>query len=351
MKRNEIDIMNLARPSVKGLKPYASAKDEFQDFDQELIYLDANENPYENGLNRYPDPHQMILKKRISTLKGVPADRILLGNGSDEILDMIFRVFFEPGEDNIIINTPTFGMFKVLCGVNNVEYKEVSLTKDFQLDPDKISEAIDANTKAIFICSPNNPTGNLMKKEAIKELLSKDLLVIIDEAYIDFSGKSSWNQELENYKNLIVTQTFSKAYGLAGIRLGVCYADPEVITLLKKVKMPYNINILTQKTALKQLEDEAITKKEVAEIVENRKKLAIELSKINLVKKIYPSDSNFLLVKVDDADRRYKELIGKDLVIRNRSKEPLCENCLRITVGTPEENKSLIKSLIYLDTK
>lgn len=343
--------MNLARPSVKKLKPYASAKDEFKDFDQELIYLDANENPYENGLNRYPDPHQMVLKQRISELKGVDVDRILLGNGSDEVLDMIFRVFFEPGEDNIIINTPTFGMFKVLCGVNNVNLKEVSLTNKFQLDVNKIIEAIDKNTKAIFICSPNNPTGNLMKNKAIKELLTKDVLVIIDEAYIDFSENTSWNQELKNYKNLIVTQTFSKAYGLAGIRLGVCYADPEVITLLKKVKMPYNINILTQKTALKQLEDERVTKQEVAEIVENRKKLALELSQIKLVEKIYPSDSNFLLVKVDDADRRYKELIGQDLVIRNRSKEPLCDNCLRITVGTVAENKALIKSLIYLDSK
>lgn len=351
MKKDTCDIMNLARPSVKKLKPYASAKDEFKDFDQELIYLDANENPYENGLNRYPDPHQMVLKQRISELKGVDVDRILLGNGSDEVLDMIFRVFFEPGEDNIIINTPTFGMFKVLCGVNNVNLKEVSLTNKFQLDVNKIIEAIDKNTKAIFICSPNNPTGNLMKNKAIKELLTKDVLVIIDEAYIDFSENTSWNQELKNYKNLIVTQTFSKAYGLAGIRLGVCYADPEVITLLKKVKMPYNINILTQKTALKQLEDERVTKQEVAEIVENRKKLALELSQIKLVEKIYPSDSNFLLVKVDDADRRYKELIGQDLVIRNRSKEPLCDNCLRITVGTVAENKALIKSLIYLDSK
>lgn len=343
--------MNMARPSVKKLKPYASAKDEFKDFDQQLIYLDANENPYDNGLNRYPDPHQSVLKERISELKGVAVEKILLGNGSDEILDMIFRVFFEPAKDNIIINTPTFGMFKVLCGINNVNYKEVSLTEEFELDVTKIVESIDENTKAIFVCSPNNPTGNSMKKEGVEALLSTGLLVVIDEAYIDFSEKKSWNQELDKYKNLIVTQTFSKAYGMAGIRLGVCYADSEIITLLKKVKMPYNISVLTQQTALKQLEDQRVTEQEVVEIVENRKKLVRELSGINLVKKVYPSDSNFLLIKVDDADLRYNELIGHDLVIRNRSKEPLCENCLRITVGTPSENKALIKSLTYLDTK
>lgn len=341
----------MARPSIRDLKPYASAKDEFKEVDQELIYLDANENPYENGLNRYPDPHQLQLKQRISEIKEVPVENMLLGNGSDEILDMIFRVFFEPGKDNIIINTPTFGMFKVLSDVNNIRYKEVSLSADFQLDTDAIIAAIDSSTKAVFICSPNNPTGNLMDGESIKTLLELGLLVIIDEAYIDFSAAQSWNQELENYNNLIVTQTFSKAYGLAGIRLGACYADSEIIELLKKVKMPYNVNVLTQRTALQYLENEKVTEQEIIEIIKSRNKLRTELLKIGFVQNIYHSDSNFILVKVDDADKRYQELIDKDLVIRNRTKEPLCENCLRITVGTPNENKILIKRLQYIDAK
>jgi histidinol-phosphate aminotransferase len=349
MSREKINIREMARPSIRDLKPYASAKDEFKDFEQELIYLDANENPYENGLNRYPDPHQLVLKQKISEIKNVPVENILLGNGSDEILDMIFRVFFEPGKDNIIINTPTFGMFKVLSDVNDITYKEVSLSVDFQLDTAAIIDAIDSSTKAVFICSPNNPTGNLMDNQSIKTLLELGLLVIIDEAYIDFSAAQSWNQELENYNNLIVTQTFSKAYGLAGIRLGACYADSEIIELLKKVKMPYNVNVLTQQTALQYLENEKVTEQEIVEIISSRNELSTELLKIGFVQNIYHSDSNFVLVKVDDADKRYKELIDQDLVIRNRTKEPLCENCLRITVGTPDENKILIKRLQYVD--
>lgn len=341
----------MARPCIRDLKPYASAKDEFKDFDHEMIYLDANENPYDNGFNRYPDPHQLELKQKISEINEVAVANILLGNGSDEILDMIFRVFFEPGKDNIIINTPTFGMFKVLSNVNNVHFKEVSLTPDFQLDVPAIKNALDQDTKAVFICSPNNPTGNLMDEGAIRTLLELGILVIIDEAYIDFSGAQSWSQQLNNYNNLIVTQTFSKAYGLAGIRLGACYADTGIIELLKKVKMPYNVNVLTQKTALKYLENDKVTEQEIIEIISSRNKLSKELQTIGFVQKIYHSDSNFILVKVDDADRRYKELLDKDLVTRNRTKEPLCENCLRITVGTPEENKILIKRLQYLDAK
>ncbi len=351
MSREKINIRKMARPCIRDLKPYASAKDEFKDFDQEMIYLDANENPYDNGLNRYPDPHQLELKQKISEIKEVAVANILLGNGSDEILDMIFRVFFEPGKDNIIINTPTFGMFKVLSNVNNVHFKEVSLTPDFQLDVPAIKNAVDQDTKAVFICSPNNPTGNLMDEGAIRALLELGILVIIDEAYIDFSGAQSWNRQLNNYNNLIVTQTFSKAYGLAGIRLGACYADTKIIELLKKVKMPYNVNVLTQQTALKYLENDKVTEQEIIEIISSRNKLSIELQTIGFVQKIYHSDSNFILVKVDDADRRYKELLDKDLVIRNRTKEPLCENCLRITVGTPKENKILLKRLQYLDAK
>ena len=349
MSKRELDILKMVRPSIKSLKPYASAKDEFKDFDQELIYLDANENPYENGLNRYPDPHQLELKQRISQIKKVPVENILLGNGSDEILDMIFRVFFEPGQDNIIINTPTFGMFKVLAGINNVGCTEVLMTDDFQLDIVSVKKAVNKDTKAIFICSPNNPTGNVIAERSIMELLELDVLVIVDEAYIDFSNTSSWSLRIKDYNNLIVTQTFSKAYGLAGIRLGACFANTEIIELLKKVKMPYNVNVLTQRTAIKYLENEKLREQEIFEIKENRNKLSKDVLKIGFVKKVYASDSNFILVKVDDAIKRYGQLIDKELVIRNRTNEPLCEGCIRITVGTPEENKFLLKSMAYLD--
>lgn len=349
MSKREIDILKMARASIKNLKPYASAKDEFKNFDQELIYLDANENPYENGLNRYPDPHQFELKQSISQIKKVPVENILLGNGSDEILDMIFRVFVEPGRENIIINTPTFGMFKVLAGINNVVCKEILMTDEFQLDVAAIKKEVNEDTKAIFICSPNNPTGNNMAEASIKELLELNVLVVVDEAYIDFSDASSWSLRINEYKNLVVTQTFSKAYGLAGIRLGACFADAQIIELMKKVKLPYNVNVLTQRTALKSLGDAKLRDQEIFEIKENRNRLSKDVLKIGFVKKVYPSDSNFILVKVDDANKRYEQLIDKELVIRNRTNEPLCDNCLRITVGTPEENKILLKSMAFLD--
>lgn len=343
------DVLKLVRPSILKLKPYASAKEEFKGFDQDLVFMDANENPYENGLNRYPDPHQKELKKRIAEIKQVNDQRIVLGNGSDEILDMIFRVFFEPGQDNIIINPPTFGMFDVLANLNNITCKKVSLDPNFHLQPELIIEAIDNNTKAVFICSPNNPTGNLMQESAIERLLDQNLLVVIDEAYIDFSTSESWINKLDNYPNLIVTQTFSKAYGLAGIRLGACYASNVITDLLKKVKMPYNVNVLTQTRALEALADSKQTRAQVKAIVENRVLMREALQKIDLVEKIYPSESNFLLVKVKKADKLYKELIAENLVIRNRSKELLCDNCLRITVGTEEENNLLVQALLYLN--
>ncbi len=351
MSKENINILKMARPSVRSLMPYASAKDEFKDFDKELTYLDANENPYETGLNRYPDPHQKDLKKRISQIKGVPVENILLGNGSDEILDMIFRVFFEPKQDNIIINTPTFGMFKVLSSINNIDYHEVNLTQDFQLNVSSVKESLDAETKAVFICSPNNPTGNLMDEASILELLELNILVIVDEAYIDFSDSPSWSARLAEFNNLIVTQTFSKAYGLAGLRLGACFAHIEIIDLLKKVKMPYNVNVLTQSKALESLENEKLREREIFEIKEHREGLSKDVLKFSFVKKVYPSDSNFILVEVDDADRRYAQLISKELVIRNRTKEPLCKNCIRITVGTQEENKYLLKCMAYLDVE
>jgi histidinol-phosphate aminotransferase len=349
MTGDKIDILKMARPSVIRLKPYASAKEEFKNFEQDLVYLDANENPYENGMNRYPDPNQTPLRNKISAIKRVRPEQILLGNGSDEILDMIYRVFFEPGKDNIIINVPTFGMFEVLSNINDISCQKVLLKENFQLDVPGILAKINKRTKAVFICSPNNPTGNLMKKEDILKLLELELLVIIDEAYIDFSDTESWLTKLDEFNNLIVTQTFSKAYGLAGIRLGACYANSQVIDLLKKIKMPYNVNVLTQKKALEYIAKEEFRTAEIKNILANKLLLEKELSSIGFVKKIYPSDSNFLLIKVDEANKRYEQLIHLDLVVRNRTKEPLCENCLRITVGTTEENNKLMQALRLLD--
>ncbi len=340
------DILDLVRPTVLKLKPYKSAKEEFKDFGKGFTFLDANENPYENGWNRYPDPNQTKLKKVLSKIKEISTKNIFLGNGSDEILDMIFRIFCEPNLDNVIINTPTFGMYKVLSDINNVTCKKVLLNADFQLDVGNIIKSVDKQTKVIFICSPNNPTGNLIKKKDILTLVKTlNLIVVIDEAYIDFTDANSWLNEIEKHKNLIVTQTLSKAYGMAGLRLGICYANEVTIELLKKIKMPYNVNVLTQNNALKYLENENHIRNKIQEILTNKKTLIQELSKIGLVKKIYPSDTNFLLVKVDDANKRYQQLVNNGVVVRNRTNEPLCENCLRITVGTGEENDKLIHVL------
>lgn len=335
----------LARPSVLGLKPYASAKDDFKDFERDLVFIDANENPFENGMNRYPDPNQSKLKDRISELRNVPSERILLGNGSDEILDLIFRVFMEPGKDNIVISVPTFGMFKVLCGINDIECRTAMLDEEYQLQTREIESRVDRNTKAIFICSPNNPTGNLMRKTDILKLLELGCLVVVDEAYADFADSKSMIEMIDNYPNLIVTQTFSKALGMAGIRLGMCFAQKEVIDLLKKVKMPYNVNVLTQEVALHELENISLIQDGIRTLLEGRTWLEARLPSCQVVERVYPSDSNFLLIRVDDADLRYRQLIEMGIVVRNRSKEPLCEQCLRVTVGTPEENEKLIDTL------
>ncbi len=351
MKSKKFDIHSLIRENIAKLKPYSSAKSEFKDFKQDLIFLDANENPYENGWNRYPDPDQADLKKILSNIKGIPEDNMLLGNGSDEILDMIFRVFCEPKKDNILINIPTFGMYKVLAGVNDVAYKTVLLTKDFQLDIDSIIKNIDKNTKLLIICSPNNPTGNLIIKEDILDLLNrlKNVIIVIDEAYIDFSEADSWLNEVNNFNNLIVTQTLSKAYGMAGLRLGICYAQTEIIDVLKKIKMPYNVNVLSQIKAINELKNVENLKQQLNQIAKSKELLKNELLHISFIQKIYPSDTNFLMVKVDDANKRHKQLIQKQIVVRNRTNEPLCENCLRFTIGTESETKKLIIALKKLD--
>ncbi len=343
----KFDINTIVRENVKKLKPYSSARDEFEDFDTaDMIFLDANENPYQNGVNRYPDPQQGNVKVVLGKIKNVNPKQILLGNGSDEVLDLLFRAFCEPKIDNIISLPPTYGMYNVLANINAVENREVLLSNDFQPQIDKIFEAVDANTKIIFLCSPNNPTGNSFSEESIRTLLEKfNGFVVIDEAYIDFSDKEGWLQKLDQYPNLIITQTLSKAYGLAGIRLGICYASAEVISVLNKIKPPYNVNELTQLRALERLSDEAKIANEITSIIAQRTELLLVLNKVSFVEKIYPTEANFILIKVDDANKRYDELIAKGIVIRNRTTQPLCENTLRLTIGTAEENKKLIEAL------
>ena len=347
---NNFDINTIVRENVKVLKPYSSARDEFEDFDTaDMIFLDANENPFENGVNRYPDPQQMSVKAILAKQKNVKLNQILLGNGSDEVLDLLFRAFCEPKVDNVITLPPTYGMYGVLANINAVENKEVLLSNDFQPQIEKIMADVNENTKIIFLCSPNNPTGNSFSDESVVYLLQNFKgLVVIDEAYIDFSNKESWINELDEYPNLVITQTLSKAYGLAGIRLGICYASTEVISVLNKIKPPYNVNELSQKRALERLADTDKISAEIASIIRQREDLLEVLLHVEFVKKIYPTEANFILVKVDVANKRYAELIAKGIVIRNRTMQPLCDNCLRLTVGTELENRKLMAVLKQL---
>ncbi|WP_392346956.1 histidinol-phosphate transaminase [uncultured Polaribacter sp.] len=347
MKSN-FDLNNLIRGNIKSLKPYSSARDEYKDTNvSEMIFLDANENPFENGVNRYPDPNQNNVKKLLSEIKGMDTRNLLLGNGSDEVLDLIFRAFCEPNEDNIITLPPTYGMYSVLANINAVENKKVLLNKDFQPQVKQIIGAADKNSKILFLCSPNNPTGNSFSEAIIRELLLKFKgLVVLDEAYIDFSAKESWLKNLDKYPNLVIIQTLSKAYGLAGIRLGACYASREIIAVLNTIKPPYNVNELTQQRAIKRLQEMEVIQNEVAQLVSERKRLHQELECcVRYIEKVYPSDGNFLLIKVDDATKRYNQLLKAGVVVRNRTTEALCENCLRISVGICEENQILLKAL------
>ena len=341
-----MNVKKLVRENIKSLKPYVSARDEFKEFNKSMVFLDANENPFENGINRYPDPQQVSLKKVLSNLKNISENQILIGNGSDEVLDLIFRAFCEPKKDNVITLPPTYGMYRVLAKLNNVENRKLPLTNQFQPNLESISRAANFNSKIVFLCSPNNPTGNSFSKGKIERLLqSFQGLVVIDEAYIDFSSEESWVQRLSEFPNLIITQTLSKAYGMAGIRFGICYSSSTIISILNKIKPPYNINQLTQQKALEKLKQRAEVLKEIDEILLERNKLLQKLKAISFIIKIYPTDANFVLIKVDDANLRYKQLLSKGIVVRNRTTEPLCENCLRITIGTKEENKLLIKVL------
>lgn len=348
--KNNFDINTLVRENVKSMKPYSSARDEFEDFDTaDMIFLDANENPFENGVNRYPDPQQSSVKVVLAKQKKVKTNQILLGNGSDEVLDLLFRAFCEPKVDNVITLPPTYGMYGVLANINAVENKEILLSTDFQPQIEKIMNTVNENTKIIFLCSPNNPTGNSFSDEKVAYLLKNfNGLVVIDEAYIDFSQKESWVNKLDEYPNLIITQTLSKAYGLAGIRLGICYASAEVISVLNKIKPPYNVNELTQQRAIFRLGNEAKINSEIESIIAQRTDLLKVLLNVKFVEKIYPTEANFILIKVDDANKRYDELIAKGIVIRNRTTQPLCENTLRLTIGTEVENKKLIEALSSL---
>ena len=342
---SKIDITQLVRPMVREIAPYRSARDDFEDFEAQKVFLDANENPYNSIANRYPDPLQRQLKRTLAKIKGVEANQILLGNGSDEVLDLVFRAFCEPGQDEVILLPPTYGMYAVLAQLNNVKVNTVPLNESFQLDLEGIMKQVNGNTKVIFVCSPNNPTGNSIPLEQIQSLLNQfSGLVVVDEAYVDFSTKGSAVRLLDDYPHLMICQTFSKAYGLAGIRLGMGIADSKIIDYFNKIKPPYNVNVLTQKTAFNSLNDQNTTKEHVKELLAERQKLEKELLNIDFVNKIYPSDANFLLIQVDNASKRYDQLLSLDIVVRNRSSLSGCENTLRITVGTPQENIRLINA-------
>jgi len=343
----DFNINSLVRANIKELKSYSSARDEYKDATtKEVIFLDANENPFENGVNRYPDPQQHAVKTLLSEMKNVETGNILLGNGSDEVLDLLFRAFCEPNVDNVITLPPTYGMYAVLANINAIENRTVLLSDNFQPRVDSILKAVDAQSKILFLCSPNNPTGNSFSIETIEALLLRFRgLVVIDEAYIDFSDEKSWLEKLKKYPNLVITQTLSKAYGLAGIRLGVCYASQQIIAILNSIKPPYNINELSQQRAIERLLQSDEVVQEILKIKEERAYLVSNLKTINYVQEIYPSACNFVLIKVDNATKRYDQLITKGIVIRNRTTQPLCENCLRLTVGTRLENSRLIQVL------
>lgn len=337
-------LEQLVRPNIWKLSPYSSARDEFHG--SASVFLDANENPYNQPYNRYPDPMQWAVKDKISEIKKIDRTRICLGNGSDETIDLPIRAFCEPGIDNIVAINPSYGMYKVAADVNNVEFRKVSLRADFSMRADDLLAVTDENTKIIFLCSPNNPTGNtLVRDEVYKILYGFDGIVIIDEAYIDFSAEKSFLTELDKFPNLIVLQTLSKAWGAAGIRLGMAFASVDIIKLLNKIKYPYNINQLTQEKALEILNHESSMQEQLTLILSERARVECTLMEIPLVRTIYPTDANFILVDVSDANRVYDELVKNGVIVRNRNSISLCEGCLRITIGTPEENNILLEAL------
>ena len=338
------DVLKLVRPNILGLEAYSTARDDCGS-NQPEIFLDANENPYNNGINRYPDPHQKALKAKVAEIKGISADSLFIGNGSDEAIDLVYRVFCVPGASNAVSIAPSYGMYEVAAAMNDIEFRKVQLRPDFSMDTEAMLSAADSKTRLMFICSPNNPTGNSFPVEQIEDILERfGGVVVLDEAYIDFSVRPSLTSLVKRCPNLIVLQTLSKAWGMAGLRIGLAIADPAVIALMSKVKYPYNINVLAQKMALMKL-DEAAKDKAVAEIVGQRFRLEKELAKCPEVKGIYSSDANFLLVRFENPDEVYERLLAGGVIVRNRSKVSGCEGCLRITVGTPVENDRLLRLL------
>lgn len=342
------DPNDLLRPHLKQMVPYSSARDDYKG--KEGVFLDANENPFgsitEENWNRYPDPYQQELKAKLAEVKGVSPEQIFLGNGSDEPIDLLFRAFCEPQVDEVIINPPTYGMYKVSADINNVGVKEVLLTNQYDLDVQGILSAINPKTKIIWICSPNNPTGNDVSLDKIEIILKAfQGIVVVDEAYIDFANRASFITRLNEFPNLMVLQTMSKAWGLASLRLGMAFCSPAIITILNKIKAPYNLSGLTQRTVLKALDNLNKKDRMVNEILENRQALKSDLEELPIMKRVYPSDANFLLVKTENAREVYLKLIEKQVILRDRSKVVLCEDGIRITIGTKEENKKLIEEL------
>ena len=337
-----MDIRELLRENIRTLAPYSTARDEYQG---ELgIYLDANENPYDNNYNRYPDPHQKNLKRRLAEIKGVPVEKIFIGNGSDEPIDLVFRLFCEPRRHNAVSIAPTYGMYKVAAAINDVQMREVQLEPGFTLDAEKLLAAADENTRLLFLCSPNNPSGNCFPKKEIEKVIRRfNGIVILDEAYIDFAGQPGFLSELDEYPNLVILQTLSKAWGMAGLRLGLAFAQPMIVDTLSRVKYPYNINVVTQKIVLEQLRKSPDA--QIAEIVSERGRVLEGLAKNPVIRKIHPTDANFVLVEVDEPRTIYDRLIGAGIIVRDRSRIKGCEGCLRITIGTPKENDRLLETL------
>lgn len=339
------DLKDLTRPNIWSLAPYSSARNEYSGHVAH-VFLDANENPFNDPLNRYPDPLQLEVKEKIMALKHVPVENIFLGNGSDEAIDLVYRCFCEPGKDNVVAIEPTYGMYRVCADINNVEYRPVLLDENFQIEAQQLLDACDENTKVIWICSPNNPTGNNINRDEIaKVLLGFEGIVIIDEAYIDFSSEPSMTKVLSQCPNLIVLQTLSKAWGSAAIRLGMAFASADIINIFNKVKYPYNVNILTQEKALERLNNTFEVENWVRVLLQERSRMAQAFTELPICKKVYPTDANFILIEVTDAQAIYDYLVNKGIIVRNRTRITLCHNCLRVTIGTKQENNELLAAL------
>lgn len=341
-----MDLSKVIRPNILALAPYSCARSEFKG--EASIFVDANESPYDNGINRYPDPLQLQVKALLAPLKGVRPEQIFLGNGSDEAIDLIYRIFCQPGIDNVVAISPSYGMYQVCADINDVEYRAVALTSDFQIDRSALASRIDDHTKVIWFCSPNNPTGNAYAPGEFEWFLTQypDVVVVVDEAYIDFSSHPSMLTRLDRYPNLIVMQTLSKAWGQAAIRCGIAYASAEIMSFFNNVKYPYNVNVLTQQAAIRALSAPEAQQRHVEEVLSQREILRELLLTLPIVRHIYPSDANFLLVRFNrDATGIYQYLLDQGIITRNRTRVPLCDGCIRITVGTPTENASLFEAL------